>query len=105
MEVDHNVTVTFEINGKQHVLRCKEGEAESLERAANRFREYVDEMSRSTVNSYLSTDRVIVAVAVNVLDMLLKREQQLATLQKRIDSLNEKVSQFEQDLFREPDEK
>ena len=103
MEVNRNVTVTFEIKGKQHVLRCKEGEAESLQRAAQKFGEYVDDMSRSTATSYLSTDRVIVAVAVNVLDMLLKREQQLATLQKRIDILNEKVSQFEHDLFRDDD--
>ena len=103
MEVNRDVTVTFEIQGKQHVLRCKEGEAESLQRAAQKFGEYVDEMSGSTTTSYLSTDRVIVAVAVNVLDMLLKREQQLASLQKRIEHLNEKVSQFEHDLFRDAD--
>lgn len=103
MEVDRNVTVTFEINGKQHVLRCKDGEAESLQRAAQKFSEYVDEMSRSTTSSYLATDRVIVAVAVNVLDTLLKREQQLETLQKRIEFLNEKVNQFEDDLFRDAD--
>ena len=103
MEVNRDVTVTFEIQGKQHVLRCKEGEAESLQRAAEKFGEYVEDMSRSTSTSYLSTDRVIVAVAVNVLDMLLKREHQLVALQKRIDALNNKVSQIENDLFREPD--
>ena len=103
MEVNRDVTVSFEIQGKQHVLRCKEGEAESLQRAAEKFGEYVKDMSRSSSTSYLSTDRVIVAVAVNVLDMLLKREDQLATLQKRIDSLNNKVSQIENDLFRDPD--
>ena len=103
MEVNRDVTVTFEIQGKQHVLRCTEAEAESLQRAAEKFGEYVDEMSNSTSTSYLSTDRVIVAVAVNVLDMLLKKEQQLAALHKRIDTLNEKVCQFENDLFRESD--
>lgn len=103
MEVNRDVTVTFEIQGKQHVLRCTEDEAESLQRAAEKFGEYVDDMRRSTSSSYFSTDRVIVAVAVNVLDMLLKKERQLETLQKRIDSLNDKVCQFENDLFREPD--
>lgn len=103
MEVNRDVTVTFEIQGKQHVLRCSEDEAESLQRAAEKFGEYVDDMSRSTSTSYLSTDRVIVAVAVNVLDMLLKKEEQLASLQKRIDNLNDKVSEIENDLFREPD--
>lgn len=103
MEVNRNVTVTFEISGKEHVLRCNEGEAESLQQAAQKFSEYVDEMSRSTASSYLSTDRVIVAVAVNVLDLLLKREQQLASLQKRVELLNKKVNQFEHDLFRDAD--
>ena len=103
MEVNRDVTVTFEIQGKQHVLRCSESEAESLQRAAEKFGEYVDDMSRATSTSYLSTDRVIVAVAVNVLDMLLKKEQQLAKLQKRIETLNDKVGQIENDLFREPD--
>lgn len=103
MEVSRDVTVTFEIQGKQHVLRCTEDEAESLQRAAEKFGEYVDDMSSSTSASYLSTDRVIVAVAVNVLDMLLKKEEQLASLQKRIDNLNDKVSEIENDLFRDSD--
>lgn len=102
MELDRKVSISFSILDKKYTLSCSEEESDALQKSAQQLEEYVIKMQHSMGTQYVSNDRLLVAVAVNLIDMHRKKERELSDIQQRIHSLTKTVSDFDNDLLNQP---
>lgn len=94
MNISESTTISFEVLGKTYTLSCSKEESDSLRRAVNKLNEYVESMNQHTQTQYVTPDRILVAVAVNVVDLYLKQELEIAAVTKRIGELTDSIREI-----------
>lgn len=94
MNISESTTISFEVLGKTYTLSCSKEESDSLRRAVKKLNEYVESMNQQTQTQYVTPDRILVAVAVNVVDLYLKQELEIAAVTKRIGELTDSIREI-----------
>ena len=94
MTVSESTTISFEVLGKTYTLSCADEESDSLRRAVVRLNEYVERMNRDLHKQYVTPDRLLVAVAVNIVDLYMKQDQEIASINERVKELTASIREF-----------
>ncbi|MCY3627757.1 MAG: cell division protein ZapA [Gammaproteobacteria bacterium] len=94
MTISETTTISFDVLGKTYTLSCSKEESDSLRRAVNKLNEYVESMNQHTQTQYVTPDRILVAVAVNVVDLYLKQELEISTVTERIGELTASIREL-----------
>lgn len=84
---------TVEILGKPYQIKCPQSEVNALQRAAQLLEEQMRSMR--TANNMLSSDKILVAAALNIAHQLLVLEnktlREAETIQQRFTNLQGKI--------------
>ncbi len=93
-QISQSVELSFELQGKTYTLKSPSEEAEALESAIQRLTSLVKRMEQSTASTPMPADRLLVAVALNILDLLAKTEAERDQLKERAQRMVKEIDDF-----------
>ncbi len=93
------VEVNVQILQKQYRLQCMPEDVESLQQSAQTLNDYMKEMRESLATDVFSNEKLAIAVAVNLIGTIARKQQELDELTQRVDRLKNRVLENSKELF------